>query len=125
MQKLFDTKFIRFIFFGGLNTIFAYLILVLFLFLKFHYSIATLISALLSIFSGYLINKFFVFNSKNPKSIFIYYIFWFILYFLSISIQYILLELLLIENLYFNSLIATIASVIISFIVNKYYFFKD
>lgn len=125
MQLVKNNTFFKFIFFGGLNTIFAYSILALFLYLEYHYSIATLIASVISIFSGYFINKFFVFNSKKPKNILLYSLFWFTIYNLSIFIQYFLLEIIVIENLYFNSFIATSITVIVSFITNKYYFFKD
>lgn len=118
-------QFIKFIFFGGLNTLFAYLILVFFLFLGFHYTLATLISALLSIASGYFLNKNMVFLSKKSKNLYQYYIFWFLMYQLSIFIQYILLNHFSSTNLYLNSLIATIVTSFISFFINKYYFFAE
>lgn len=116
--------FIKFIFFGTLNTLFAYLILVIFLYFGFHYSIATLISAIASIASGYYLNKNLVFEVKESKNIYLYYLYWFIMYILSVFIQYILLEFINSINLYLNSLIATFIIVIISYYANKFYFFK-
>ena len=123
MERVFKNKFIKFIFFGGLNTLFAYLIVVVFLYLGFHYAIATLIAAIISIGSGYVLNIYFIFNSTNPKSMVLYYMFWFILYNINILIQYILIETIS-KNLYLNSFVATVICVIISFTVNKYYFFR-
>lgn len=120
-----NNNFFKFLFFGGLNTLFAYLLLALFLYLNFHYAIATLIAAIISVISGYFINKYFVFNSQKPKNIFLYILFWIAIYNLSIFIQYLLLEIIFIQNLYFNSFIATLTTVIVSFITNKYYFFRN
>ncbi len=122
MEKFFKNKFIKFIFFGGINTVFAYLILVIFLYLEFHYVIATFIAAIISIASGYFINMYLVFNSSKARNIFLYYGFWFILYSINILIQYLLIESIS-QNLYLNSFISTLITVIISFTINKYYFF--
>lgn len=116
-------KFFRFIIFGALNTVFAYLILALFLYLEYHYAIATLIAAVISVASGYVINIYFVFKSKNPKNIFLYYIFWVLIYGLNVLFQYIF-GLYLSDNLYLNSLISTLVCVVISYSINKNYFFK-
>lgn len=125
MLKIFDKKFIKFIFFGGINTLFAYAILAFFLFLDFHYTLATLISAIVSIASGFFINKHLVFNVKNSKSLIFYYVFWFLMYLLNIFIQFVMLELLLIQNLYFNSFIATAITSVVAFIINKRVIFKQ
>ncbi len=124
MNRITHFEFIRFILIGGLNTLFAYIIVVIFLLLNFHYTIATLFSAIVSITSGYFLNKKLVFIVSKAKSIFIYYLFWAIMYFFNIFIQFFLLELSISSNLYLNSFIATILVTITSYLTNKFYFFK-
>lgn len=123
IELLIKNHFIRFIFFGGLNTLFAYLLLAVCLYLEFHYAVATLIAAFFSILSGYFLNLYLVFKANSPKNLYIYYLFWFCMYLLSVFIQY-LLGIYFSGNLYLNSFIATAVCVVISFFMNKYYLFR-
>lgn len=125
IKTIFDSKILKFLILGGLNTFFAYSILVFFLYIDFHYTIATLIAAIISIFSGYILNKYLVFNSNKSKNIFLYYIYWFVMYNINILIQFILLDYFISKNLYLNSLVSTLLVTILNFFINKNYFFKE
>lgn len=68
-MKLLDNQFIRFLLVGCLNTLFGYSVFVLFLFLKFHYSIAAFISTVLGVLFNFKTIGGLVFKKKQNSLI--------------------------------------------------------
>ncbi|MEK7680908.1 MAG: GtrA family protein [Patescibacteria group bacterium] len=67
---LFNKQFIRFLFVGGINTLFGYGIFALLIFLRLHYSLASLFATILGILFNFQTIDRFVFSSHQSKSIF-------------------------------------------------------
>ena len=61
-------KFIKFLFVGGVNTVFGYSIFALFLFLGMHYAVATLFATILGILFNFKTTGVIVFNNKDNRA---------------------------------------------------------
>ena len=80
-----DKKFIKFILVGGMNTLIGYLVFSLFLFLNFHYTIASFLALIFGILFNFKTYGRLVFKNQDNSLIFKYIISWTILYFFAIS----------------------------------------
>ncbi|MCP3849718.1 MAG: hypothetical protein GY694_05705 [Gammaproteobacteria bacterium] len=110
---------------GGLNTIGAYALFALLLMLGLHYTIATLLPGIVSIYVGYVANKHIVFRAKDAHkwALLYYYLFYFLVYLMNIGIQAVLYSLHS-YNGYINGAIALVITTIFSFAINKWVFFS-
>lgn len=111
---------------GGLNTLFAYLLFALFIWLGMHYTLATLFPGIISIYLGYVVNKHIVFNARKTSrfSVLYYYLFYGVVYLANISIQT-TMHALGSANDYVNGAVAMAIMTVVTFAVNKWFFFKD
>lgn len=115
---LLNKRFINFILFGGLNTIVTYLLYLL-LSKKMHYQLAYLIVYIAGIVLAYVLNLFFVFNTRSSlKKIISYPFIYIIQYFLGAGLLYILLQLFSLSNM-LAPLLVTIFLLPISYCMNK------
>ena len=73
-EKIFSKRFIIFLLVGGLNTIFGYGIFALCIYLKFHYSLASLISTVLGILFNFKTTGVIVFKNNNNSLIFRFFL---------------------------------------------------
>lgn len=62
-----DWRFVKFLFVGGVNTVFGYSAFALFIFLQMHYAVANFLSIVLSIIFNFFTTGFFVFSNTNMK----------------------------------------------------------
>ncbi len=110
---------------GGLNTLGAYALFALLILVGFHYTLATLLPGIISIYLGYVVNKSIVFKAKDAHkfALLYYYLFYFIVYLLNIGIQAALYSLHS-SNSYLNGAIAMAITTIFSFVINKWVFFS-
>lgn len=65
-----DWKFIKFLFVGGLNTAFGYGIFALFIFLKFHFAVASFLSTVFGILFNFKTTGLIVFKNNDNHLIF-------------------------------------------------------
>jgi putative flippase GtrA len=117
--------YIKFIINGTLNTIFSYTIFSLFIYLNFHYTLASLFALIVALIFNYFTMKNFVFKKNNKDKT------QFIRFMLSNSIMYIiniyllyLLEIYYSTNMYLNGLLVAVPLAILSFFINKMIVFK-
>ena len=81
----FHNQFIRFLFVGGLNALFGYGIFALFIYFKFHYTVASLLATILGILFNFQTVGRLVFKSKNKWLIFKFFGVYAVVYLLNIA----------------------------------------
>ncbi len=67
INKIWSIRFIRFLFVGGINTIFGYLVFSVLILLQIHYSIASLFATILGVLFNYFTTGRIVFHNSDPK----------------------------------------------------------
>jgi putative flippase GtrA len=73
-------QFIKFILVGGLNTLIGYLVFSFFLFLNFHYALASFFALMIGILFNFKTHGRLVFGSRNNSLIFRYVVGWVVVY---------------------------------------------
>jgi len=125
IKKLFKDQRIRFLFVGGLNTIFGYGIYALLVYIGLNIYIANVISTVLGIFHSYLWNRFYTFRSKDKA---LGEIVRFItVYLISFAISNVILFVFVTKlgiNKYLGGLFNLICTTLISWFGHKYFSFK-
>ncbi len=117
MKQLF-----KFLVVGLINTIFFYLVYALFIFLNFHYSIASLLATIVAMFFSFKTFGKFVFDNNNNKLLVKFLLVTIINYLLNILIIYVFKEFG--HNSYIAGLFAALLVACNSFVLNKFYVFK-
>jgi putative flippase GtrA len=117
-----EYKFFRFIIVGIINTAFGYTLFALLIYLKFHYSIAVLISTILGVLFNFKTIGEIVFNNKSNRLILRFGMVYFITYWLNVFIIFIFKKVIS-ENLYLVGFLALIPVALITFFLNKYFVF--
>ncbi|MFA5197259.1 MAG: GtrA family protein [Patescibacteria group bacterium] len=84
MIKKIDKRFIKFLFVGGLNTLFGYGLFALFIFLHFNYVIAITFSTIIAIIFNFKTTGLIVFKSNDNKLIFRFFGVYLIVYLLNV-----------------------------------------
>ena len=111
-------RFVRFVFFGGVNTVATYCIYLL-LSMLIHYQAAYLIAYISGIGLAYLLNLFFVFDAQSSsKKILSYPIIYIVQYLLGALLMYLILKKLNFSN-FLAPLIVAILLMPISYYMNK------
>lgn len=113
----------RFIIVGATNTLLAYLLFALFIFIGLHYVVATFIAGLITMVLGFTLMSFFVFQNKTKARPFYFVAFFGVQYLLNVSIQYLLYEAGM-GNEYMVGGIAVVMVAVYSFLVNKKIVFR-
>jgi len=119
-----DRKFIKFLFVGALNTAFAYFIYALLVFAGFEPNIALTLQYIIGILWNFKTTGSIVFKNHNNMLIFKFfgcYVFTFIL---NSILLFVLTEFIKIND-YIAQLILVLPIAIISFIIMKFYVFKE
>lgn len=120
LRKL-DKPFIRFLFVGGINTIFGYGLFALFIYMHLHYSIASLLSTILGVLFNFKTTGKLVFKSNNNKLIVRYFGVYLILYIVNVTLLKCFQQIQL--NFYYSGAILVLPLAVISFILNKKFVF--
>lgn len=117
-----DFKFIKFLFVGSINAAFGYSVFALLLFLKFHYSLAVLLSTILGILFNFKTTGYIVFKNSDNKLIFRFFGVYAITYILNI----ICLKMfnMFNFNLYLAGFILLLPTAIVSFFLMKKFVFN-
>ena len=74
VKRLWSIRFIRFLFVGGVNTLFGYLVFSAFILLKIHYAVASLIATILGILFNFFTTGRIVFRNNSFRLIFRFFI---------------------------------------------------
>ena len=67
INKIWSIRFFRFLFVGGINTLFGYFVFSVFILLQIHYSIASLLATILGVIFNYFTTGRIVFNNSDSK----------------------------------------------------------
>ena len=116
-------QFVRFLFVGGINTVFGYSCYALFIFLHFRYPVAMLFSTFLGILFNFATIGNVVFRKARlyllPKFFMGYVVIYFISVFLLWAIRFFT------SNDYLAGLMIVLPMAMISFFLNKYLVFRE
>lgn len=118
-----DTKFFRFLIVGSINTIFGYLMFVLFIAFNFHYTIAVLLATILGILFNFKTTGKLVFESHDDRLLFKFVEVYSLLYVLNITALSILKSYQV--DMYLAGTILLLPMAFISYLLNKKFVFKD
>ena len=113
-----DIQFVKFLFVGGLNTVFGYCMFSLFIFLKCHYALATLFSTVLGILFNFKTTGVLVFKNHDNKLLIKFFAVYTLLYFIGIG-ELKLMSSLGFNNMYLNYAIFILPNAMLSFILMK------
>lgn len=116
-------QLIRFLIIGGVNTVFAYSVYALFIFIGLHYTLAVLLSTIIGICFSFKTLGSLVFDNPNNSLIFKFFAVYAGCYFLNIGILRLLTQYVL-SNLYIAGLISSFLVALISFCLNKWVVFR-
>ena len=106
---------------GGLNTIFGIFAYISFLQIGFNYTIALAFSTLAGVLFNYLTLSKLVFNLSSLRALIKYSLNYLIVYFISISLIYLLMELGLNQN-FSGAVVISIMSLLNFYILKKFIF---
>lgn len=115
-------QFIRFLIIGGVNTVFAYGIYALSIFIGLHYTLAALAQTVLGTLFSFKTMGCLVFDNPDNKLIFKFVAVYTVCYFLNIGFLRVLTQMGL-SNLYLGGLISSALVALISFCLNKWVVF--
>ena len=122
VNKIWSIRFIRFLFVGGINTLFSYFIFSIFILFQVHYSIASFIALILGVLFNYFTTGRIVFNNSDSKLLFKFFGVYGITYLIN------LLFLKIFDSCHVNMLIAgailVFPSAILSYFLNKTFVFR-
>lgn len=116
-------QFIKFLFVGCLNTAFGYLMYSLFLFIGFHYALASLLGTILGIFFNFKTTGGLVFKNKNNFLIFKFFAVYSIVYTVNVTSLKIFDYFNI--NLYLAGFILLFPLALLSFILMKRFVFGE
>jgi len=70
LNKIWTIRFVRFLFVGGINTLFGYLVFSILILLQIHYAVASLFSTILGVLFNFFTTGRIVFKNNDPKLVF-------------------------------------------------------
>ncbi|MBT3778024.1 MAG: GtrA family protein [Pelagibacteraceae bacterium] len=116
-------QFMKFIFIGGINTLFGYGVYLFFLFFGLNFAIAALVSTILGIIFNFFTTGRFVFNSKNNSLFFRFILVYVLIYFFTV----IGLSILYSNGISyeFGGAILILPNAFLSFFLNKKFVFNN
>ena len=122
VKYLWSVRFIRFLFVGGINTLFGYLVFSAFILLQVHYAIALLLATILGILFNFFTTGRIVFRNNDPKLIIKFFGVYGITYLIG------LLFLKIFDSYHVNLLIAgailLLPNAMLSYLLNKVLVFR-
>ena len=118
-----NNQMINFIKIGLLNTMFYYIIYSSLIYINLGYKLSVLIATMVGVIFSFKTFGKFVFNNEDKSIIFKFISVYILLYFININIISILYDYSI--NYYISGLFATLCCAVLSFILNKWYVFKN
>lgn len=122
IEHLQKSRFLKFLFVGGINTLFGYSIFSLCIYLNMHYVFATLIATCLGILFNFKTFGRFVFDNTDNKLIFKFISVYLLAYFINILL--IKLSTYFTTNIYIAGAIATLIGALFTYTLNKNLVFR-
>lgn len=122
VNDLIDNTFIRFLIVGSINTLFGYLIFVLFIYLNVHYTMAALLSTILGILFNFKTTGRLVFGNKDNMLIFKFFGVYTITYLINIAALRVFK--LYKFDMYLAGFLLLPPTAVIAFTLNKKFVFK-
>lgn len=116
------STFLRYLFIGGINTLFSYAVYALGLYFGLNYQLANLLALILGIISSFILQGRIVFKNTDKRLFLQFLFFWFILY--SFNIFFIGVIINFGFNPYEAGAIALVPIVLISFVIQKTIIFR-
>ena len=117
-----DWQFIKFLFVGGINTLFAYSVYALFLFIGLHYSISVLLSNILGVLFNFKTTGSVVFKNNENKRLLNFVLVYIFMYFLTV-LELKIFSIFGFENMYLNYAIIVLPNAFITFNLMKLFVF--
>lgn len=121
-KELANNKFIRFLVVGGINTLFGYSVFAIFIYLGFHYTIASFLSTVIGVLFNFKTLGKLVFKNNSNALIFKFFVVYAITYVINISLLRVLKTLGI--NMYIAGAILILPLAVLSFLLNKKFVFK-
>lgn len=116
-------KFLRFLIVGGINTLFGYLVFSFFLYINFHYSLATLLATICGVLFNFITIGKLVFNNNDNSLFFKFIGVYVIIYFLNVF--FLKMFELFNVNLYLAAALLILPMAMVSFTINRKFVFKN
>jgi len=116
-------RFFRFLFIGGVNTLFGYSVFSLLVFIKIHYTLALLISTILGVLFNFKTVGIIVFKDGKNSNVFKFITVYVVLYFLNLAIIACLKKINI--NLYAAGAAAILPVAVTGYFLNKIFVFND
>ena len=110
---------------GAVNTAWAYALFALFVYLGLHYAAATLIAGILSMLTGYLAQRNFVFPPEGGNRLLRFLFVFLIIYGINVGTQKLMLDSGLLTNIYLGGGLATGLCALLSFWLSRNFVFSD
>ena len=117
-----DNKFIRFLIVGWVNTLFGYFMFALFIFSKFHYSIAALMATMLGVLFNFKTTGKLVFGNSDNKLILKFFGVYTVVYFMN-TLALKVFKMYEVD-LYLGGALVLLPMAVLSFLLNKKFVFK-
>jgi putative flippase GtrA len=121
-KKIFNSTEIRFIFVGGVNTLFGFGVYSFLIFLNFHFSLAAILSTILGILFNFKTIGVYVFFNNDKSLIFKFFLVYLIIYIMNISFISVVSKMGL--SYYVAGALSTVPLAFLSYILNKNYVFN-
>jgi putative flippase GtrA len=122
VKRFWSIRFVRFLFVGGINTLFGYLVFSVFILLQIHYAIASLLATIIGVLFNFFTTGKIVFRNNDPKLLIKFFGVYGIIYLIN------LLFLKIFDTYHVNMLIAGAILVfpvaILSYFLNKALVFR-
>ncbi|MFC1566314.1 GtrA family protein [bacterium] len=122
IKKMFRIRFIRFLFVGGLNTLFGYSLFSLCIFLGLHYAIAVLIATTIGVLFNFKTIGKIVFKNHNNQLIFKFFVVYSVVYVVNV-LGLKIFNIFDISN-YIGGAILIMPIAILSYFLNKNFVFE-
>lgn len=118
-----DWKFVKFLFVGGINTLFGYFAFAFFTFIGLHYVLATFFGTIAGILFNFKTTGSIVFKNKDNSLLTKFFIVYGFMYLVSIC-ELRCCEILHFDNMYLNYALLVFPNAMISFTIMKKFVFK-
>jgi putative flippase GtrA len=122
IRELLQKQFVRFLFVGGLNTLFGYSLFAVFIFVGLHYTIAAFIGTVLGVLFNFKTTGKLVFDSHDNRLLWKFFGVYVLMYLLNIIGLYFLD--ILIKNIYISGAVLILPMALVGFVLNKRFVFR-
>ncbi len=123
-QKYVKNKFIRFLFVGGLNTVFGYSVYCMMILIGLSYVWATVIQQILGVLFNFMTTGTIVFENHDRRLLVKFVMTYILTYFVSVSFNKSIQDWFNF-NTYFSGFGGTLVAALLSFFLLRYFVFKE